>query len=46
MRKLTGKFLFLFQASSIEAFKGLTFDDVGELGVKIRTANVAEKVNA
>ena len=33
-------------ASSIEAFKGLTYDDLGEHGVKIKTGNVEEKVNA
>ena len=33
-------------AASIEAFKGLTYDDLGEHGVKIKTGNIAEKVNA
>jgi hypothetical protein len=33
-------------ASSIEAFKGLTYDNLGEHGVKIKTGNVEEKINA
>jgi len=33
-------------ASSVDAFKGLTYDDLGDYGVKIKTGNVEEKVNA
>ncbi|MGD8305396.1 MAG: 2Fe-2S iron-sulfur cluster-binding protein [Ignavibacteria bacterium] len=38
--------VFADMSKSIEAFKGINYDDIGETGIKIRTAVVEQNVNA